>query len=603
MSGAVRALYLQRADEDPVFAVHHPARAPLREASVLICPPFGWEDVCSYRSRRAWAEHLAAEGYSTLRVDLPGSGDSGGAPTDPLRLAGWSAAVGDAAAWLSAAGDGRSVVAIGIGLGGLLICMAVADGAPIAEAVLWATPSRGRTLLRELRAFARMELHTSREAAAPDAGKGRLEAGGFSMSAETTALIEHLDVATLTFPAGRMRRALLLGRDGIAPETRLVEHLERTGAQVRCAPGDGYGAMMAEPQRTRPPLSVFARVDGWLAESFPRSAAAATSGPSRSGRAAQEAPPSSGDAARLAIDGVAIREHALSVEQPFGSLFGILAVAEGAGTAQLGAVVLNAGAIRRIGPGRMWVEVARRWAARGIPTLRLDLEGIGDADGDDSRFTEVAELYVPRMVEQVRAALDVLERDGVAERFVLLGLCSGAYWSFHGALQDPRVSAALMLNPQSLFWDPSRLAIRDLRRAFLGRDSWARLFRGETPAARLADLARKLPAGASAATQRLLSRRERSPGGDQLDDALARLSEADKRAVFIFSGEEPLHEELRREGRLERIAAWQHVAIEMIAGRDHTLRPPAARREAHAALDRALERELEQINPAAADPR
>ena len=46
------------------------------------------------------------------------------------------------------------------------------------------------------------------------------------------------------------------------------------------------------------------------------------------------------------------------------------------------AVWLNAGPQRRIGPNRMWVETARRWAALGVPSVRVDLAAIGDADGD-----------------------------------------------------------------------------------------------------------------------------------------------------------------------------------------------------------------------------
>lgn len=139
--------------------------------------------------------------------------------------------------------------------------------------------------------------------------------------------------------------------------------------------------------------------------------------------------------------------------------------------------MLNAGAIRHIGPNRMWVEIARRWAAHGVPTLRLDLEGIGDADGDGERFTELAELYVPELVGQVRAALDAIEARGVGRRFVLCGLCSGAYWAFQGALLDERVTAAFLLNPQALFWDPSLEITRDFRRGMLrassGKPSYA----------------------------------------------------------------------------------------------------------------------------------
>ena len=69
--------------------------------------------------------------------------------------------------------------------------------------------------------------------------------------------------------------------------------------------------------------------------------------------------------------------------QPFGTLFGVLGrAARRRPRRDLCAVFLNAGAVRRIGPNRLWVEAARRWARAGVPSVRMDLEGIGDADGD-----------------------------------------------------------------------------------------------------------------------------------------------------------------------------------------------------------------------------
>src|SRR2546426_4613860 len=59
---------------EPVFCVLHPPSPECpRRSPVLICPPFGWEETCSYRARRDWAEHLAAAGHTALRIDLPGS--------------------------------------------------------------------------------------------------------------------------------------------------------------------------------------------------------------------------------------------------------------------------------------------------------------------------------------------------------------------------------------------------------------------------------------------------------------------------------------------------------------------------------------------------
>jgi hypothetical protein len=75
---------------DAAFAVFHDSGPERKELGVLFCPPFGWEDFCSFRSRRQWAGELAAAGHPSIRLDLPGGGDSGGSPRDADRLAAWA---------------------------------------------------------------------------------------------------------------------------------------------------------------------------------------------------------------------------------------------------------------------------------------------------------------------------------------------------------------------------------------------------------------------------------------------------------------------------------------------------------------------------------
>jgi pimeloyl-ACP methyl ester carboxylesterase len=602
---AARAFYLQGLSE-PVFALFHAARAAKRDTAVLICPPFGWEDVCSYRSRREWADQLASAGYPTLRIDLPSTGDSGGSPDDPQRLAAWVQSVSVATQWLGANAAER-VAAIGIGLGGLAICAAVAEGAPIDEIVLWAVPSRGKTFVRELRVFGRMEsakFARRGEPEPPALPDGSVGAGGFVLSAETGRALEGLDLTALELPKDRLRRALLLERDGIGVDKRLYEHLQSNGVSVQIAPGPGFGAMIAEPQEARPPCEVFATVETWLGEARPAGASCGeaerpTASPvAQNGHVDAQAGNGSApsgvihaeDTAELTIEGVHVRETPVHIEQPFGRLFGVLTEPAEGSKQELGAILLNAGAIRRIGPNRMWVDMARRWAARGVSSLRLDLEGLGDADGDASRFADVAELYVPELVAQVRSAVDVLEARDAARSFALAGLCSGAYWSFHGALEDERVVAAFMLNPRTLFWDATLENVRYIRRGLLRPSSWRMVLQGDVRLSRVGRVARYAPQSLFRhAIARWRSHGER----DEFDIALDRLSSSGKHLVFVFSENEPLYEELERQGRLGD--RWPNLALELLPGRDHTLRPAYSQRGAHDALDRALEHELDRV--------
>ena len=198
--------------------------------------------MCCYRIRREWAEHLAEVGYTTLRIDFPGSGDSAGAPGDPGQLDAWAQAVDGAVRWLrrvngtAANGEGGpagtgQVAVIGLGLGGLVSCRAALQGAPIDELVLWSVPARGHRLLRELRAFTAFEVANVLEAgeSAPSCEpveEGALATNGYLLGAETVMELERLDLQELELStattsasaAAGTRRAE--GRQGPAYDSR-----------------------------------------------------------------------------------------------------------------------------------------------------------------------------------------------------------------------------------------------------------------------------------------------------------------------------------------------------------------------------------------------
>jgi len=596
--------------EERVFALYDAPIAPQARTAVLLCPPFGWEDICSYRSRRDWAERLARAGHPTLRIDLPGSGDSSGAAADPLRLDAWTAAAVGAARWLrSASGAGR-VAVIGIGLGGILACRAAIQSGGIDELVLWAVPARGRTLIRELRAFSRLELANELpgeqdQSLLPQSAEGELVANGYRMSEETVQELERLDLAELPQESGP-QRALLLERDGLRTDKRLHALLERCGAAVTVANGRGYGLMTREPQDARPPLQVFELVGSWLAGGEAAGPGTAPSEPASVGRAqagSTQAPPDH-ESLRIVHSGVELRETPVFVDRPAGRLFGVLSEPLG-DHRELCAVLLNAGPQRHTGPNRMWVEIGRRWAARGVPTLRIDLKGIGDSDGDSASLARVASLYVPSYVEEARAALEMLLARGLPSRFILLGLCSGAYWSMQAALQDERIGGVIMLNPRTLIWDEWGHTVertRDLRERLLLGSTWRRLLRGEITLARHLETAHALAARAIHTPLRARERMAASRGArgtrvEPIDGLLDALRDRDQRVLLLLTGKEPLRARLEQNGLLARLDRWPNLelAIRGTAADTHTLTPLWLQRQVHALVDGALEGELKRI--------
>ncbi len=584
-------LYLRASGGAVAGFFHEPPDGVPRRTPVLLCPPFGWDDVSCYRSRRHWAAEAAAAGFPALRIDLPGAGDSAGKPGDPDRLGAWREAVASAASWLGGRAGTPHVTGVGIGLGGLVACLAAADGAPIGDLVLWGSPARGRTLLRELRAFAALkgaEFPDPEAVAGPPTPDGGLEVAGFLLSAETIAALEAVDLAADAGATPRPPRALVLGRDGTRPDERLRTALEAAGAAVTVGPGEGYGEMMAGPQFARSPRSTIAASIAWLAEA-----------PEPGG----EVPPAAGaveaaGAAELdAPGGGRVREAPFPIETGGVRLHGVLSEPVGHEALPIALLLVNGGAVRHIGPSRMWVEAARRWAARGVPTLRLDIEGLGDSDGDETRYVDTDRLYDVALASQVIGAVDALEARGVAERFVVGGLCAGAFWAFHALHDDARVRAAFMVNLWAFFWDDDLPGERRARRvrALSRTSSWRRVLRGEASireARALLGWLARTPLEAQRRAARRRARRTRI--GDALDDVCA----AGKHPVLVFSRGEPVLEELRREGILDGLDRWPGLEVHGLPARDHTFRALWLQERVHELLDRTVAAEVAGTVPA-----
>jgi dienelactone hydrolase len=596
---STEGLYIHDHGES-IFANLHHAQGPSREVAVLICPPFGWEDMCSFRSRREWAASLAAAGYPVLRIDFPGSGDSSGGPRDPDRLRAWTDAVGASARWLSSTSGARRILAIGIGLGGAIAYRALALGAPIDDIVLWGVSSRGRRHVRELRAFSYMESSgvepdATSASAVEDSDDGSLVVAGYLLSGDTQRELDELDLAELDC-ARRLASAhvLLLERDGRVVDARLQASLERCGAKVTVAPGDGYAAMMmAELPHALSAYEVFETVAAWLVGVSAAAAAHPKPVPAEAG--------ASDSFTEISMPDGSVRETPITISHPSGDPIGILAEPVGPAV-DLCAVWLNAGPQRRIGPNRMWVETARRWAALGVPTLRVDLTAIGDADGDSSSLLDVRSYYTGIYMEQVRAVLDALQARGLPARFLLGGLCAGGHWALRVAEEDSRVAAAIALNPGYLVYDGGLSNAvgqsRGLASRLLKRSTWSRVLRGQvTPSAHLSAI-RTILAARVRALLRLPARlmnRTADPSGNEVTRAFDRLEAQNQRALILFAGEERLHAQLLATGRLERLERWPNVLVEHIAlaGEMHTMRPLILQREAHRLVDELLQRELE----------
>ncbi len=554
MTGAPSAepLYFGSPDRPRFGWVHRPA-APSGPGLVIV-PPFGYEAICAHRALRHLAEAAAGAGLVAVRLDLDGTGDSAGHELDDGRLEAWLASIDDACDLAIARGADRLVLA-GVRLGASLAALAAERRSDVAGIVAIAPVPSGKALLRELRAL-QMAL------ALPDAPPGVTrppedidEVAGFALTPETRASLSLIDL--LRAERRPAPAVLLLDRDDRPPNNQWVERLTGLGAAVTHRRVPGYVEMVLDPHTTEVPQRIIDAVIEFAASVPPMPA-----GP----------PPICWQASRAEIDGV--------TEEPVALDDCLLGIATLPRTPPRRAVILlNAGAVRRIGLNRMYGVLARRLASRGDQVLRLDLSGLGDSPARPGAAENV--VYGKDAIAEVGIAVAWARRAGARE-VAVAGLCSGAYHALKAAVAGQAIDTIVVINPLTFFYKPgmpldfaAARVTADVKRygsSVQRLESWGKLLRGEVNLWRVVQvLARRALAITEHRTRDVL-RRLRVPLHDDLGTELLGLGRRGVAMRFILAGDDPGHTLLIEQGgsAVTRLKAAGRLAVQLIPDADHT---------------------------------
>jgi Alpha/beta hydrolase family len=135
------------------------------------------------------------------------------------------------------------------------------------------------------------------------------------------------------------------------------------------------------------------------------------------------------------------------------------------------------------------VQLARRWAALGVRSVRVDMSGLGDSPSRPGEPDYVIRL--PANFDDVSESVRAVSPDDPSN-VVLAGLCSSAYQALDSAMElNPR--GVIALNPVLTFQPPEVLAGGDVyqrRRVALPRGNVIQKFHHEGP---LAPLRKRFP--------------------------------------------------------------------------------------------------------------
>lgn len=552
------------------FGWLHAPVGPARATGVILVGPIGYESLSTHRALRHLADRLARAGFAVLRYDHPGTGDSEGTLHGPSPLRAWLDGVGAAIAHLRAHAGVTDVSLFGLRLGATLAAVAAAERGDVASLVLLAPCATGRAYVREVRAYRLIKQQEDRFDARPAEGarEGDEEAAGFLLPADLVTALRGLSALELS---GRPApRALVVGRDDLPNEDAFVASLTAAGVAVTHRAIPGYAALMRDAHVAIVPLAIFDEIAAWLSTTHPQLASASVA------PLPALAPPT--------VDLGAVRETALSFDG--GRLFGVLTEPPaGSPRPRATVILLNAGAVHHIGNNRMYVTFARAWAARGLTVLRLDVGGIGESG--PAPGNEENDVYATTAVADVQTAMRELGARGL-DRFLLVGLCSGAYAAFRTALLGEPVVGCVMMNPQTFHWKegdtldvtPSTTAnaAAHYQRAFFRRESWAKMLSGKVDMKKLAVVVARRAEGLAAAkldrVRRAIGLRP-PPGQGDLTVDLRAILDVGIEVFMVFAIGDPGIDLLKMKmgAELDRLKMRRGFRIDFIDGTDHTFTP------------------------------
>jgi len=567
-----------------LFGWYHPAADC--SCAVVICAPLGNESTGWHRASRTWAEQLAAAGIAVLRFDYDGAGDSFGDVSDPGRVRAWVDSVSDAVATLRNMSGAERLVIAGVRLGATLALAAARQAKPVDGLILWVPFENGRAFLREGRAFTRLMGSAVSPQGSSEAGIEQF--GGLALTRQTVR-----DLETFEPLEGEPRMelpVLLVPREEGASDAALLAQLAKAGARVERRALDGYASVITDAHEGEIPHDVIRGSIQWIRERVGRTLVNGSGSDADSDARVPPVPV-------VATDANGISERPLRIGDA--RLFGILTVPRSADRRRTGLLLVNSGAVYRVGPNRLHVTLARRWAALGYTVLRMDLGGLGDSPKPEHAAEN--RPYPAHAVPDVAAGIAALKAEGV-EHVVVGGLCSGAHTTFHAALGLDGLDGIIMMNPIVFYWKPSDpldvsawrvyVEARHYQQSMRRLTSWRRLLTGRVDLLYICRIASQRATNVVRAKWAALRRRLGASAGETEDAArdFRGIASRGISVLLLFSEGDPGHDFLTLNyaseiGRLKRLPRFQ---VRVISDADHTFTTFDARQRVSAVLTEHL---------------
>jgi alpha-beta hydrolase superfamily lysophospholipase len=455
----MRPLWFGPVDRSLYGVLHSPEDGRVRGTAVLV-PPLGLEHVVAHRALRVLATELASVGVATLRFDLDGTGDSAGVEADPDRLVSWLSSIRTAQDLMRV--EGLPLITLGLRMGGLLALHAGSAPRPGDRLVLWDACATGSSFLRHERAILSMSINVGTHPIA-HTEPGTVEGAGALYAVPTVSALRELAIdpdRVSTWADGAGAGSVLVLTRSDRPD-RAVDGLRALPSVSVVEVHDQGPLLDVSAQQSLVPVRTIAELRSWADSTLPEETA--------------PAPEPGPDHHTVEVDGVAVTERVRSIGDR-----GLFAIESSAVSDGPIVVLTNCATVHHVGSARVWVELARQLAARGIRAYRLDQRDLGDSA---QALDTTPRFYSSESVDDIVDAVRSLSPDPSSD-VSLVGLSAGSWSAAIAALETGARSLHLV---NQWLWEvapapqgpgvappPPSLRLRTYRR-FADRPSLARM--------------------------------------------------------------------------------------------------------------------------------
>ena len=441
------------------------------DTCAIICPPLAVEYMSTYRSMRYAADYFALAGIPAFRFDYHGTGDSSGVNDGSNRLEAWLWSIEQAYEQAKLLTGCSKVGLLGFRMGATLAAL-VSQKLAVDFLVLWAGLESGRRFIRETRAIQMTGISQTNGEAAE-----YVEAGGMVYWPQTVNAIEEVNLTKIIPKASRV---LIVPRDDLNVNTKLKSAWEENGVAVEQIELPGSSSMLLVALEATVPFESISRIVQW-----------ARNNPQTAERNKFHTIEKNG----FELSAILQTSSEFNVKESivkYGEnqdYFAILSEPVGVVDTNLPVILMaNSGATHRVGVSRLYVTLARDLASLGFRCLRIDIPGLGDSIIYD-RQNENRD-YITYSSDVIEQALASFGSNYKENKYIITGLCSGAYFSFHAALDldEVNIVESLLINPLTFYWHED-MELEDspiknfgnwnwYKQAIKDPKSWKKLIRG-----------------------------------------------------------------------------------------------------------------------------